>query len=684
MGTLALIVLMVALFAAPALPLTGQAVVGACSVAVGLWIAQRAPELRHALAFLSVASSARYLVWRAGHSLDLPGWLDLAAGIALLCAELYGFLVMVLGYHQTAVLRPRRSTPLPADEARWPAVDVLIPSYDEGVDIVERTLIGALAIDYPRHRVHLLDDGRRPAMRALAERLGVEYHTRADNRHAKAGNINAALSRTQVDDPDALVAIFDCDHVPVRSFLRVTAGAFVEDPRLALVQTPHYFYNPDPFERNLGLGRAMPSENAVFYHAVQIGNDYWDSVLFCGSCALIRRAALAEVGGIAVETVTEDAHTSLRMLARGWRSAYLDVPQAAGLATERYAIHIAQRIRWARGMTQILRLDNPLWKRALSWPQRLSYLNAILHFQFGIFRLIYLLAPLSYLLLGLRPLSADPLAMVAYVVPHMILAVAGGEATSRGMRHAFWSEVYEAALAPYTTLVTALAWVAPRHGKFNVTVKGTTLDRARFDWRSAAPNLALLALCLAGLAAAPLRAAAAPEETLAVAVTAAFCAYNTAVLAAAVAVAIDRPQQRRAHRVERQLALRLVDRATGALLASGHTRDLTEAGLGVVLAERPPEGRPLAAQLAEPGGWSPLLPVQIATAAEGPAGHLIGLEMDGPLEAAARAALVRAMFSAPDSWQVEGRAVPALTSLWSMLRVPFRAGAAWISGRRAA
>ncbi len=60
----------------------------------------------------------------------------------------------------------------------------------------------------------------------------------------------------------------------------------------------------------------------------------WDATFFCGSCAVIRRGPLDEIGGIAVETVTEDAHTSLRLHRRGYTSAYMRIPQAAGLATE--------------------------------------------------------------------------------------------------------------------------------------------------------------------------------------------------------------------------------------------------------------------------------------------------------------------------------------------------------------
>ncbi len=95
------------------------------------------------------------------------------------------------------------------------------------------------------------------------------------------------------------------------------------------------------------------------------------------------------------ETVTEDAHTSLRMQMHGWNTAYINIPQAAGLATERLSAHVGQRIRWARGMIQILRIDNPLFAPGLTFAQRLCYFNAMAHFLYALPRLIFLTAPLD-------------------------------------------------------------------------------------------------------------------------------------------------------------------------------------------------------------------------------------------------------------------------------------------------
>ena len=150
----------------------------------------------------------------------------------------------------------------------------------------------------------------------------------------------------------------------------------------------------------------MPNEGELFYGLVQDGNDLWNATFFCGSCALLRRSMVEEIGGIAVETVTEDAHTALKLHRLGYTTAYLSIAQAAGLATESLSSHIGQRIRWARGMTQIFRIDNPLTGKGLKIGQRLCYLNAMMHFFYGIPRLVFLTAPLSFLFFGSQVIEA--------------------------------------------------------------------------------------------------------------------------------------------------------------------------------------------------------------------------------------------------------------------------------------
>lgn len=436
---------------------------------------------------LSLAVSSRYIWWRLTQTMGVGGVTDLVLGLGLLGAELYAFLILALGYFQVLWPLNRKPVPLPADQREWPTVDVFIPTYNEPLAVVRTTVLAATVMDWPadKIKVHVLDDGRRPEFREFCEAVGVNYVTRTNNFHAKAGNINAALKKATGE----YVAIFDCDHIPTRSFLQVAMGWFMRDAKLAVVQTPHYFFSADPFERNLGTHGKVPNEGELFYGLLQDGNDQWDATFFCGSCTVIKRGPLDEIGGVAVETVTEDAHTALKLHRRGYRSAYLAIPQAAGLATESLSGHVAQRIRWARGMAQIARLDNPLFGKGLRLSQRLCYANAMLHFFYGLPRIIYLTAPLAFLFFGAHVIHASALMILAYALPHIFEANLTNIRVQGKYRHLLWNEVYETTLAWYILRPTLVSFINPKLGKFNVTPKGGLVEREYFDSQIAKPYL---------------------------------------------------------------------------------------------------------------------------------------------------------------------------------------------------
>ena len=213
---------------------------------------------------------------------------------------------------------------------------------------------------------------RRAELQALCASLDVKYLTRARNVHAKAGNLNNGLEHSTGD----LVAVFDADHAPARSFLTETVGYFTKDKSLFLVQTPHFFINPDPLERNLGTFQTMPSENEMFYGVIQRGLDKWNAAFFCGSAAVLRREALQETNGFSGVSITEDCETALELHSRGWTSVYVDKPLIAGLQPDSFASFIGQRSRWAQGMMQILRYKFPPLKRGLKLSQRLCYMSS--------------------------------------------------------------------------------------------------------------------------------------------------------------------------------------------------------------------------------------------------------------------------------------------------------------------
>src|SRR5271155_2720523 len=483
-----------------------QIVLGILTVALVIWLDRSSSSYLVTLTLLLVSmfSTFRYGYWRVATTAKYffaPGsaWnrLDGFFIVLLLLAETYAFVVLFLGYVQTLWPLRRTPVPLPDDTERWPSVDLLIPTYNEPLSVVKFTALAAMNIDWPADKlnVYILDDGRREEFHRFAEEAGIGYMTRDTNEHAKAGNINSALAR--LDSP--YVAIFDCDHVPTRSFMQLTLGWFLRDIKLGMLQTPHHFYSPDPFERNLDQFHMIPNEGEFFYGIVQDGNDFWNATFFCGSCAVLRRSALDEIGGVAVETVTEDAHTSLRMQMNGWNTAYINIPQAAGLATERLSRHIKQRIRWARGMIQIMRTDNPLFVRGLSFAQRLCYFNSMTHFLYALPRLIFLTAPLIYLILHHVNFPSYWAAILAYAFPHLALSSIANSRIQGQHRHSYWNEIYETVLAPYILLPTIIALINPKFGSFGVTAKGGVVNRTFFDSRIAQPYLFLIAINLLGV-----------------------------------------------------------------------------------------------------------------------------------------------------------------------------------------
>ncbi|MDQ7728411.1 UDP-forming cellulose synthase catalytic subunit [Halomonas sp. SpR8] len=645
--------------------LSNQLAFGGITAALLLVMGQlNSPRIRLAMAFFTVMTASRYIYWRVTETLVTEGFLESALSFGLLGAELYAWLVLVLSFFQSAWPLERKVVPLPKDISEWPTVDVYIPTYNESLDVVRDTVLAAQNLDYPadKFNVYILDDGKRNEFGAFAAQAGVGYITRSDNKHAKAGNLNNALNKTKGE----LICIFDCDHVTTRVFLQATVGSFLVDNQLALIQTPHHFYSPDPFERNLVSGREVPHEGELFYGPIQKGNDCWNATFFCGSCAVIRRSALAEIEGFAVETVTEDAHTALKLQRKGWSTAYLGIPLAAGLATERLALHIVQRARWARGMTQILRRDNPLLGRGLTIPQRLCYLSAMLHFQFPLARFVFLTAPLAYLLFGLNIIQASPQSVAVYVLPHLFAVVYTNAKLVGQYRYTFWNEIYETVLTFHLLKPAIVTLFNPNRGKFDVTEKGGRLDRSFFDFNVTRPHLFLLALLVAGSLWGILRLVwwnPEGEQLSVLLFNMIWASFSAFFLMAAIAVGSEQRQVREYVRIKlsRPAVLHLV----GGYTLSANTENLSMGGMQITaVAGFSKEPRIDFVEM-EFDGNPVLFPVHVVSHDS----QHIRLRFGG-LNVAQRRQLVKLVMGRADAW-LQKRKLPQdqpLRSMWTVIR----------------
>ncbi len=419
-------------------------------------------RFRQPLMLLTLAITLTYLVYRALFTLNLESPYAIAASAILYAAELWGCLSMALFFLQVWELEEPPQQPVL--EGR--TVDVFVPTYNEDVQMLRGTLQACLAMDYP-HRTYVLDDGKRAEVKALAEELGVHYMTRDNNLHAKAGNLNNALEKTDGE----FIIIFDADHVPSRHFITRLIGYF-RDEGLAMVQTPHAFYNFDTFQGVVDyVKRRFWDEGQLFYKVLQPGKNHLNSVIFAGSAAMFRREALAEVGYIAVQTITEDMHTGMRIAARGWRSLYVSERMIAGQGASDVSTFHSQRLRWGEGNLSILAYDNPLTMPGLTLAQRLSYLASIIHWAGGLPKMAIYATPILMLFTGIAPVREFTWTMGAIFAAYMLSIVYTMRAVTDG--RASMGNVEFFSMASFWTQTRSLwrAVFGRKKSKFVVTAK---------------------------------------------------------------------------------------------------------------------------------------------------------------------------------------------------------------------
>lgn len=430
---------------------------------------------------LSLAVMTRYLWWRYASTLNIDSNGDLFFGGILICAETYVGLALLLGFLQIAWPLQRKAAPLPVEPVLWPSVDIFISTQHDDVSLVKLTALAALSLDWPDDKlnVYILDDGKSPGIQEFAEQINVGYIRRADNLDAKEGVINHALTVTSGD----YLAVFACGDVPARSFLQLVMGGFLEDEKLALIQTPHGIY---------------PAKNSIgnFYDG---DNGLWNACFFSGSCTVLRRTALLEVGGLAADTVSGNAQTALRLHRKGYVTASVNLIQAARLPMETLSDQIGLRIGWANRMAQIFRFDNPLLWGGLNMAQRLAYASELLYLLGGVPRLIFLLAPLGFLL-GHQYLIYAPAADIAlHALPAIVLSSVAVSYLQGRRRYSFWGGISETVLALHVLRPVVAGLLGLKFSFANATIKGGLLGAPRSKSYLCLIGLNLLGAVFAGV-----------------------------------------------------------------------------------------------------------------------------------------------------------------------------------------
>ena len=450
-----------------------------------------------------------YLLWRTFRTLPLEfGLISAVAGISLLVVEILGMLEAFVHYFNMNRIENHEVPIVPWEE--YPDVDVFIATYNEPPELLYKTINGCVHMEYPdKNKVHiyLCDDGKRPEMRELAQRMGIHYLDREDHEGAKAGNLNHAMSVTN----SPLIATFDADMVPQSNFLLVMAAYFVDQEiknrdleekdrvKLGFIQSPQSFYNPDLFQFNLFSEGRIPNEQDYFYKDVQVARNKSNSVIYGGSNTLISREALEAVGGFYTKSVTEDFATGILIQKKGYVCYAINTVLASGLSPTDLKSLVNQRIRWARGCIQTGRKMHLIFSPHLSFAQKANYLASIWYWYASWKRLIYIMSPILFAAFGVMVVKCTLVEVLIFWLPMYISSNVSLKMMSRNIRTTKWTNLYETVIFPFMLIPVLMETLCIKMKKFKVTKKERSEENGLKRFAYAIPHFVLIALSIVGI-----------------------------------------------------------------------------------------------------------------------------------------------------------------------------------------
>ena len=458
---------------------------------------------------LSACTTIIYLMWRVVYSVPVEfGAVAIACNIILLVVEIVGFAESLILFRNLFGMKEHPLPSIPDDS--WPEVDIFIATYNEPEELLRKTINGCNHLDYPdKSKVHVwvCDDNRRPTMRALAEKMGVGYFDRPDNKGAKAGNLNNALRQTSAP----YVVTIDADMIVKSDFLLKTIPYFIdvklreqdkpegERMALGLLQTPQCFYDPDVFQHALYSERRAPNEQDFFYRTIEPAKTTTNSVIYGGSNTVLAREALEAIGGFYTETITEDFATGLLIEAEGYLSLALPEPLASGQTPHTYREHINQRVRWGRGVINTAKKLRILGRKNLTLAQKVSYISSVTYWFSPIKSLIYMLSPLMFAAFAIPVFKCNWLELLVFWLPMFLLQDINLRVNSKNAISTKWSGIYETSVMPHMLIPIIKEALGFSLTAFKVTDKSGKRKQKEGDLKAMIPFLVLIGLSVVGI-----------------------------------------------------------------------------------------------------------------------------------------------------------------------------------------
>lgn len=446
------------------------------------------------LIIVDIIISTIYILWRGTVIPTNLGIVSFILGLILFVCEFIGFMNFMnfqfIFFGKYKIIRKDLSV-YNLDEA--PLVDVLICTYNESLQLLEKTIIASTQMAYPKNKfkVYVCDDGRRDELKALCKKYGVNYITREDNQGAKAGNINNALKYIKGD----LFLVLDADMIPKKEFLQKTIVYF-EDEDLAFVQTPQCYYNKDMYQSN--LKKYIPNEQDFFMRDVQEARAYRGAVLHVGTNAVFRRKFIDEIGGYPTCSITEDMAVGMLLQAKGYDSIFINKVLVLGLSASTFGELVKQRDRWCRGNIQVFKHYNPFILKGLTPAQRICYVDGVLYWFSNLIKMFYIIVPILFLSTGIHFVESGFAELLNMTIPYILVQIFIFRILSPKSRRYMWTHYYEMAMAPHLSL-SIIKEMFGFEVNFNVTSKDIEIDRGYYEYDVVKPHLLILILGLLSL-----------------------------------------------------------------------------------------------------------------------------------------------------------------------------------------
>lgn len=459
------------------------------------FVAKKKENGKRILGITGIAFSTFYIIIRIAFTFPKNNILGIVFACILILFELFAYFHDV--FFTLLFISKQKLKFYPNNKfEEMPSIDIIISTYNEPMEILKRTIAGALNIDYPKEKytIYLGDDGTREEAKQIAEELGIKYITRKNNEHAKAGNINNVLKTAKGE----FVLLLDADMIPHRKIIKKMISYF-EDSKTGFVQSPQIFYNEDPYQYNLKVSTNVPNDQDFFMRIIEEKRAEFNSVLHIGTNAIFRRKALDDIGGIPTGSITEDMATGMLIQNKGYKSFYINQVLAIGLSPDNLVDFIKQRDRWCRGNVQVMKKYNPLKMDNLTFMQKMIYFDGFSYWSTGLQKLVFLLAPLLFLFFKLTIISASFWDLAIIFIPHFLSSLLFFRIASKKTRNIFWSHIYELATAPHLTKSFLLELFFNKKPKFNVTPKGNVLEKNIYRFKLSLSHLFLFILSVVAL-----------------------------------------------------------------------------------------------------------------------------------------------------------------------------------------